>query len=454
MMQRILTIAGSDSGGGAGIQADLKAITVLGEYGMSVLTALTAQNTVGVQGIQEVAPEFIRLQLEAVIDDIGADAAKTGMLASAEIVATVAAGLRGHRVAKLVVDPVMVAASGDRLLSEDAIATVKEELLPLATVATPNLAEAAILCGFPVNDIASMQAAAESIASLGAEAVLVKGGHLPDRAVDVLFDGRRIQLFDAARIAGNNTHGSGCTLSAALAVFLARGMTVDRAVAAAKAFISRAIGAAVAIGNGHGPTNPYAHVARSIAKDAVLGELQSALDTLLLQPLGFLIPEIRSNFGYALPQATDRGDVAAIRGRITNVGERLAVSSGPAFGASRHIAKVILAAMRSFPELRSAIAIRHDPAILQACDELGMLLVEFDRADEPEAVQATEGMSLEWGTAAALSRIDRAPDAVHDRGGMGKEPVIRLLGRNPADVLRKITAIAERYRKKSAAGTV
>jgi len=259
-MKRILTVAGSDSGGGAGIQADLKTITVLGAYGMSAITALTAQNTLGVQGVYPVPVDFIRLQMEAVLSDIGADAAKTGMLATPEIVKAVADELKRFKVGLLVVDPVMVAKSGDALLSEEARATLKEILLPMATLVTPNLPEASVLSGFPVKDLESMKEAARAIRDMGPRYVLIKGGHLEKEAVDLLFDGQKFEAYEAPRLSNRNTHGTGCTYSAALTTFLAQGLPVRDAVAEAKRFITRAIRHGLAMGSGHGPTNPYAQV--------------------------------------------------------------------------------------------------------------------------------------------------------------------------------------------------
>jgi hydroxymethylpyrimidine kinase/phosphomethylpyrimidine kinase len=261
-MKRILTIAGSDSGGGAGIQADLKTITVLGSYGMSVITALTAQNSVGVQGVHPVPIDFIKLQMDSVITDFGVDAAKTGMLSTPEIVLAVAEQLRRYKVELLVVDPVMVAKSGDVLLSEAARVKVREELLPLAHVVTPNLPEASELCGFPVEDLDTMKEAARKIRKLGPRFVVVKGGHLEGDAVDVLFDGKNFQTFETPRLNNRNTHGTGCTFSAALVTFLGQGLTTPEAVGKAKKFITRAIALGLDLGSGHGPTNHYAHVLR------------------------------------------------------------------------------------------------------------------------------------------------------------------------------------------------
>jgi hydroxymethylpyrimidine/phosphomethylpyrimidine kinase len=258
----VLTIAGSDSGGGAGIQADLKTFAALGCYGMSALTALTAQNTLGVTAIHPVPPAFVAQQIDAVLDDIGVDAVKIGMLHSADIIATVADRLRRHRVAHVVVDPVMVATSGDRLLRDDAVAALTSELLPLATVLTPNAPEAAMLLGRDaLGTAAALHDAARALAAMGPRAVLVKGGHIGgDHSVDVLCaDGGEPEQLEAARVDTPNTHGTGCTLSAAIAAHLARGAPVRRSVALAKAYMTAAIqaGASYQLGRGHGPVHHF-----------------------------------------------------------------------------------------------------------------------------------------------------------------------------------------------------
>ncbi|HNR89978.1 MAG TPA: bifunctional hydroxymethylpyrimidine kinase/phosphomethylpyrimidine kinase [Spirochaetota bacterium] len=258
ILPRVLTIAGSDSGGGAGIQADLKTVTVLGGYGMSVITALTAQNTQGVHGIMDVPLDFIERQFDAVLSDIGADAAKTGMLATTGVITLVARKLREYRIDHLVVDPVMVAKGGASLLATDAVRTLIDELLPLAMVVTPNVPEAEALSGMRIGGIDDCRAAAMAIHTRGARAVLVKGGHADGpNAVDVLFDGSGITEFAAPRRATSDTHGTGCTLSAAIATGLAAGRTVPEAIREAKAYITAAIEASLRLGAGHGPLNHF-----------------------------------------------------------------------------------------------------------------------------------------------------------------------------------------------------
>lgn len=259
---RVLTIAGSDSGGGAGIQADLKTFSALGVYGASVICALTAQNTREVRAIHAAPPEFIRMQLEAVFDDIQIDAVKIGMLADPDTVRCVAQALRQYAPPIIVVDPVMVAKSGDRLLAEEAIATLCSELLPLATLITPNLPEAAVLTGQPEpRSLEQMLALLPLLGQLGSKAVLLKGGHLQQDAecIDLLFSEGQLYQFTSQRIYTENTHGTGCTLSSAITAELAKGATLPVSVANAKEWLSGAIAASsqLKIGQGHGPVHHF-----------------------------------------------------------------------------------------------------------------------------------------------------------------------------------------------------
>ena len=256
---RVLSIAGSDSGGGAGIQADLKTFAALGCYGMTAITAITAQNTQGVRAIHGIPPEMLRAQIDAVVEDIGVDAVKIGMLHSPEIVAVVADAVRRHGLPHVVLDPVMVATSGDRLMAAEAVQALVRELFPLAEVITPNLDEAALLLGHAIGGPESLDAAARELLALGAPAVLLKGGHLAgDAVIDVLIEtGGRLTRLEAARIATRNGHGTGCTLSSAVAAQLALGLPLAQAVRAARAYILGAIvaGAEVRTGQGAGPLN-------------------------------------------------------------------------------------------------------------------------------------------------------------------------------------------------------
>ncbi len=260
---RALTIAGSDSGGGAGIQADLKTFAALGVFGASAVTAITAQNTLGVSAVAEVPVEVISDQIEAVVTDIGVDAVKTGMLSSTEIVECVAGAVERLQLSPLVVDPVMVAATGAQLLRDDAVESVKERLVPLATVVTPNIPEAEVLTGIEIESVDDMELVGGELVSLGADAAVVKGGHLDDgsgRVTDVLVTRDGVNRFTSLRIDTTSNHGTGCTFASAIAAHLAHGLNLTQAVDSAQRYVWNAMANATPIGSGHGPLNHmYAH---------------------------------------------------------------------------------------------------------------------------------------------------------------------------------------------------
>jgi len=256
-VRKALTIAGSDSGGGAGIQADLKTFAAIGVYGTSALTAITAQNTVGVRQIYELSPKLVGAQIDAIMEDIGAHAVKTGMLANAATIAAIAKKLRQHRLKNLVVDPVMVATSGDLLIKKSAVAALRSQLFPLATVVTPNIPEAEKLTDTKIRGGGDIEKAARKIIEMGARAVVIKGGHLKGPAVDLFFDGKNAHVLIAPRIRTKNTHGTGCTFSAAIAANLASGEDLESAVRAAKKYITAAIRAGFAVGSGHSPVHHF-----------------------------------------------------------------------------------------------------------------------------------------------------------------------------------------------------
>lgn len=257
-MLSVLTIAGSDSSGGAGIQADLKTYSALGVYGMSVITALTAQNTTAVTAVHEAPPDFVAAQIDAVVSDIPPDATKTGMLSSAPIIEVVATKVREHRLRNLVVDPVMVAKSGARLLRDDAVQALREKLLPLADVVTPNLPEAQVLADRSLATEDEIRDAARAIHEMGAKNVVMKGGHRDgDVVVDLLFDGAEFYEYRAPRVQTTSTHGTGCTFASAIAAFLARGETVPEAVRHAKEYLTEALRRAYPVGRGRGPVHHF-----------------------------------------------------------------------------------------------------------------------------------------------------------------------------------------------------
>lgn len=252
-----LTIAGSDSGGGAGIQADIKTFSAHGVFGMSVITSVTAQNTMGVLGIEDLTPKMVLLQMKAVFEDLFPDAVKIGMVSNEKIIETIANGLRKYKPKNIVLDPVMVSKSGVHLLKEDAINALKSELIPLSLVVTPNLMEAEVLTGIKVCSVKDMRNAAKKIVELGAQSVVVKGGHLIEDAIDVYYDGKDFFEVSSERIPTKNTHGTGCTFSSAIAANLALGYELFDSIKRAKEYITGAIRNSLSIGHGVGPTNHF-----------------------------------------------------------------------------------------------------------------------------------------------------------------------------------------------------
>ncbi len=440
---RILTIAGSDSSGGAGIQADLKVIALLGGYGTSVITALTAQNTLKIQGIFPIPVPFIREQLQSVFSDIGLDAVKTGMLAQAEIISLVAQTIKKFKVTKLVLDPVMVSESGSPLLEPGAVRTLRDELFPRAGLITPNLSEASVLTGVSVRTVATMKKAARVLKEKIRGSVLITGGHLSGAAVDLLYDGESFKEFSRPRIQTRNTHGTGCTFSAALTTFWGQGLSLVEAVEKAKDVITKAIAGAEPLGRGNGPTNPYAWLQNELERIPVLDSLERAFRQLQEAKVGPLIPEVQSNLGYALPLAGTVEEVAAFPGGIVGFEETIARLAFPAFGASRPIAQVILTAMAAFPACRSAMTLRFSEDLMKCAAKAGLSRGGFDRKKEPLRENKKEGSSLSWGVKHVLAKKTLVPDIIFDRGAMRKEPLIRVLGTTPEEVAQKIIILKE-----------
>jgi hydroxymethylpyrimidine/phosphomethylpyrimidine kinase len=298
--------------------------------------------------------------------------------------------------------------------------------------------EASVLTGLKVRSIEEMKKAAHRIYQLGSKHVVVKGGHLKGKAIDLLYDGEKYEEIEGPRIETKNTHGTGCTFASAIATFLARGDTVSEAVKKAKIFITMAIQSSLALGKGAGPTNPSAYVLREMERYRVIQELKKAVDVLKEEKVGYLIPEVSSNLGYALPNAEGIEDIAAFPGRIIRFEDSVATLSDPEFGASQHIANIILTVMKFDPEYCSAMNIRYSKESVARLREKGFLVGHFDRRFEPKRVKQREGSSLEWGVGEVLRKLRRVPDFIYDQGDVGKEPMIRVLGRNPLDIVHKI----------------
>jgi len=434
-MHKVLSIAGSDSGGGAGIQADLKTILSLGGYGMSVITSLTAQNSLGIQGVMPVSPEFVALQLDSVLSDIGADVVKTGMLASADIVKVVGDKMSEYGIEKLVVDPVMYSKNGTILLDEAGKEAIVNELFPLTYLLTPNIPEAERFTGMRITGVPSMQKAAAKLQKMGPKYVLVTGGHLKDSPVDVLHDGFNHYEFSVQRVRTRHTHGTGCTLASAVATLLARGLPLMECIDQAKRYLYRALRFSLGIGKGIGPCNHFASITREIARANVVEELEKALERLKRLNIGHLVPEVQSNLAYAIPHAESVQDVASFPGRIIRIGNTVDNLASAKFGASRQIHHLVLAAMDYDPERRAAMTIAYSDTAVRRVKSLGYSVAEFDRSRTPPDLQQEEGSTLAWGVQDVMEELGRVPDAIFDRGALGKVPLIRLFGKDPGSIV-------------------
>ncbi len=431
----VATIAGSDPSGGAGLQTDLRVFTLLGAYGQTVITALTVQNSLGVKSWQPVAAEEVRAQLEALFEDSPPQALKTGMLGRA---ANILAIIEILKVKKplLVVDPVLLAKRGEKLFEKEMLEALKK-LLPLATVITPNLPEAETLLGEKITD---PEKALFKLKALGPQNVILKGGHLEgNEALDFIFDGRGVTTLSAPKIQAQVGHGTGCTFSAALTVGLAQGLSLLEAAQQAKNFVTLSLKAATfsPLGKGISPLDHLVHLDRLKARHQVLVALEEAAQFFCNFPVRDLIPEVQSNLGYAIPFAQNHQEVAAFPGRIVACGERAHPVGCPKFGASRHIANVILAALKFDPQIRAAMNIRFNEKFLEKACKLGYQIAEFSRQEEPPEIKAQEGSTLSWGVTLVCRRLGRVPDFIADRGEVGKEPMIRILGKDPLEVVQK-----------------
>ena len=438
----VLSIAGSDSSGGAGVQADLKSFSFLGVYGVSVVTCVTAQNSQQVKSIHKMPVEMVEQQVDAVFEDFSVSGVKTGMLYDAEIIECVTRKFEEYHV-KPVVDPVMVATSGGVLSDESYLQAFQQHLLPRSFLLAANVPEAYKLTRRKITSIDEMKTACEFLFGCGAQHILIKGGHLRGQdAVDVFFDGKTFYEFSLPRIPDKKAHGSGCTLSALITGLLALGKPPVEAVKTAKYMTWGMIHEGYQLGGGadvlcHSCTQVPPVVISDKSCFSVWLSLSKAVNALVsLLPSG-VIPEVGMNFAYALPRATTLDKVCAVNGRILQGKDRVVVCGNLDFGCSKHVASVVLAAMSCDSKMRSALNLRYSEETIKRCRDLGFRLGLFDRRQEPDEA----GSTMEWGTKQAIRSLDSVPDLVYDTGGMGKEPMIRVLGATPDEVVSKVRRI-------------
>ncbi|WP_319584566.1 bifunctional hydroxymethylpyrimidine kinase/phosphomethylpyrimidine kinase [uncultured Pseudodesulfovibrio sp.] len=444
----VLTIAGSDSGGGAGIQADLKTITMLGGYGASVITALTAQNTAAVTGIHAPSAKFVALQLKTVLDDIKVDAAKTGMLFSAPIIEALAVLLE-KKTFPLVVDPVCVATSGGKLLQDDAVEAMVDRMFPLADLLTPNLPEAELFTGMKIESREDVFLAGKLLLKMGPKAVLIKGGHADSLAVTDWFmqPGEEPIPFMQRRVDTDCTHGTGCTLSAAIATGLARGLDLGAAILRAQEYLNLALHAGYRLGEGGGPPNHLAPWIKERARAGVLSSVDDLGRRMAARPgLRPMLPRRRANVAVAVPFADGLGDVAGFSGGfVSTVRGKVEIVGYPEFGASLRVASLLLSARRVRPELHCAMTLSGSSAVQMALGKLDAPIAWMDWEGRPEYITGEDGHFEEWGGLEAL-KGHAAPEtvcALGDPGGMGREPILYVLAPDMEEMIAFLRRIAD-----------
>ncbi|MCH2606118.1 MAG: bifunctional hydroxymethylpyrimidine kinase/phosphomethylpyrimidine kinase [Nitrospinales bacterium] len=444
----VLTIAGSDSGGGAGIQADLKTFSALGVFGKTIITSITSQNTFGVQSTYDLPTSVIGEQFRAISADKKCQAVKIGMLGNEETVFLVSKMAKKNRMKNIVVDPIVSSSSGKRLLTLGGVKALKELLLPLATLVTPNIREAELLSGLKIRSLADRKKAARIILKTGVRAVLITGGHLKGNPDDLLLDEKGFQVFLSGRLSKLDIHGTGCVFSSAIAAKLALGVSLRLAVQRAKEYINQSILGSISPGNGTPCVEPFAAMYREGEKLKSLCDLENAIEIFKKERIGNLIPEVQTNIGLGLSNAKQHEDVLAIPGRVIKNGEDIFTGARPQFGGSRHVANIVLTVMQHDPEKRAVMNIKYTDSLLQICKKLKFQIASFDRSKEPKKVRIREGSSLEWGTEKAITTYGSVPDIIYDLGGIRKEEMIRVLAKDIDSLVKKVLAIHRLYKKE------
>ncbi|MZH02036.1 MAG: bifunctional hydroxymethylpyrimidine kinase/phosphomethylpyrimidine kinase [Nitrospinae bacterium] len=440
-------MAGSDSGGGAGIQADLKTFSALGIFGKTVITSITSQNTFGVQAVDDLPVDVVESQLKSILEDGKCQAVKTGMLGNENIVDRGALLIKRYRVKNLVVDPVIFSSSGKKLLTSAGVEVMKERLFPLAQLVTPNIREAEILSGIKINKLADRKRAASKILKSGVRAVVITGGHLKGKPEDLYLDNNGMKILSSERLSASDLHGTGCVFSSAVTAGLALGKQVLPAVKDAKEFIGLAIIGEVISGGGKASVEPLSALYRENEKVLLMERMKRALKIFRDERIGALVPEVQTNIGLALRGAKYHEDVLAIPGRVIKNGDEIFTGAEPEFGGSRHVANIVLTVLRHDPRKRAVMNIKYTDELLKICKRLKFKVACFDRADEPKKVRVREGSSLEWGTEKALTDYGSVPDIIYDLGGIRKEEMIRVIAEDIESLTSKVLKIHRLYKK-------
>lgn len=440
-MKSVLTIAGHDLSHGAGITKDLDIFSSLGLHGISIPTSLVVQGPHGATSLNPVPLPVFSEMLERVSADFSVRGIKVGVVADAGHVERIAKFAAARKDVPLVLDPVISAKNGLRLMTDKALTVLIDRLLPLVRCVTPNLDEAAALLGRPIAGRKGMEQAARDIARLGPHNVVLKGGHLKGTPVDLLFDGKSCTTSTRKRI-GKTVHGTGCMFSSALLSFLVLGYPVREAFLETEKLMDTLLGESCRVGEGeYFYAFPGVIKSREAEKWEALRAMCDAAVRLRELNMVELIPEVQMNLGYALREARDVGDVVAFPGRIGHKGGKVWMKGMPEFGASSHVARLCLTYMRHYPYVRACVNIRYDEATVERAGKKGLSVRLCVREKEPKRVRNEEGKSLDFLVEGVLKRTTEPPDIIYDRGDIGKEPMIRLFARDPYELIRKMEMV-------------
>jgi hydroxymethylpyrimidine/phosphomethylpyrimidine kinase len=433
----VLTFGGVDSCGGAGVAADLKTFAALKIHGACVITALTAQNTEGVKAILPVESGFVRKQVEAVLNDLQIKYVKSGMLYTKENVKVVAETVEKYNL-KIVVDPVFKSGVGNSLTMENVKSSYINELLPITYVLTPNIFEAEELSELKIRDLKDVKRAAVKISKFGVKNIIIKGGHLESGPVlDVFYHDGRFIFHKKPRV-GVTPHGGGCSFSAALTANLAKGLDLRKAFLESEHLMEEIFHFSLKIGKGREAINPTSQLHNEAERYNVIKTLSLAVKK-IEENEKFLpfIAEVGTQIGMALPYASTSEHVAAVEGRIVKGIGKAKVAGPIKFGVSKHIAAVILTCMQFDANFRSAMNLHYSEDLVNAFRKKKLTVSSFSREDEPKKIKKIEGKTLVWGVSQAIKKVGRIPDVIYDLGEVGKEPMIRILGRDALEVVKK-----------------
>ncbi|MBM3896501.1 MAG: bifunctional hydroxymethylpyrimidine kinase/phosphomethylpyrimidine kinase [Thaumarchaeota archaeon] len=429
----VLSIGGSDPSSGAGIQSDVRTFTSLGVHGLTVVTAITSQNTVKFSKTESVSSSMVKDQIDVIFSDFAVDAIKIGMVYKSSIIKAIYSELKNVK-APIILDPVIRSTTNGSLIEKNALNTYKKLLLPLSFVITPNVSEAEKLTKFKISTKNDALKCALKIKDLGAKNVVITGnqfkkGHVDDFVLEntthYSISGKKLQMVN---------HGSGCNYSASLAVAIAAGKSLRNAVKFAKNYAYNSIKNSKKIGKGVSITNyKKSEIEKSLSN--------SILYFKNLRNIHSLIPECQTNFVYSKPQPKSIHDILGISGRIVRAGTSVNVAGNLEYGASRHVASTILAVTKKFPLIRSALNLKYDSKIIEKFREYGLTVLSYDRTKEPSSIKRKENSSVLWGIKSSIKKTINPPDIIFHRGDFGKEPMIVVFGKNPSEVIKKISSI-------------